>query len=75
VSYLLHSRAFDDISETDEIGIDICRRFLDRVAHARLSREMHNRIKAFLPEQPVATFSVREIEAKEVETSMLLQQR
>ena len=61
----------DQAGETGQVGIDIGARILERVAHARLRGEMHDRSEASVPEKTRQAFGIDEIVLGETEIRML----
>src|SRR5215217_7978123 len=73
---LVMPAAFQDIGETDDIGVDVIMRMIEGVAHAGLRGEMDNSLRTFFGEQRRQRRSIGDIlldEAKPVAAVELFQ--
>lgn len=58
----------ENVAESDEIRIDVHRRILDRIAHPRLRRHVHDCVEMLIREKRGQSLSVRHIEFLETES-------
>ncbi len=64
VDQVLHAvvpAALQDVAETDQVGVDIGRRVLQRVAHPGLGRQVHHPLRAMLAKHPVHRRAVGDV--------------
>ena len=66
-------RSFEHIRKPHHIGIDVRTRIGERIADARLCRQMHYGIKTFTVEQCIHTSAITDIEMLKAEVVVLLQ--
>ena len=65
--------ALEDVGGADHVAFDVGQRVLDRIAHARLRREVDHALEPLAGEKPGHARAVREVELDEAEPRELLQ--
>src|SRR5258707_9356504 len=75
MAYAAVTAAFEDVTEADEVRIDVGLGILERVAHARLRREMDHRIELLAREERAHRRAIGDVAAYELELSLAREAR
>jgi hypothetical protein len=61
----LPTAPLEDVQKTDEVAVHVGARVFERIADARLGREVHDGVEPIFPEQPFHRLPVGEIRPDE----------
>jgi len=75
VLYFVLAAGFQNVAETDQIGLDVALGMCDAVAHSGLGRQMRHTAEVVRLAKGVQNFGVRQIHPSEREGCVLFQQR